>query len=247
MAEAVLAERLIVDSAQYSAVFRASNAEEYSPTLIVSNVRMYCGRCQRREAFVPLWFTELSQARIAADEGGNNAHTAFGSTQIFALIYQCQACEGVPESFLIRRDGCSLWLEGRSPIEQPEVPDSIPQRESKHYRDAVLAMHTGRPLGAIFHLRTFIEQFARRVTGITGRESGENILSQYAKNIPSDLRGSTPSLRDWYEKLSDAIHAAREDEQLFNDARQEIEKHFQIRKVFKIPEEMPEADKAQAE
>ena len=35
-----------------------------------------------------------------------------------------------------------------------------------------------------------------------------------------------PSLRDWYEKLSGAIHEAREDAKLFDDAVPEINRHF---------------------
>ena len=157
---------------------------------------------------------------------------------MFLLVFQCQGCQGTPESFLIRREALSLRLDGRSPIETVEIPDYIPKAESKHYRDALLAMNTGRPLGAIFHLRTCIEQFARRITGIQAREPGDNLMAVYAANIPNDLSARMPSLREWYEKLSGGIHGAREDAELFCAALEAINKHFEVREVFKIPEAM---------
>lgn len=45
-----------------------------------------------------------------------------------------------------------------------------------------------------------------------------------------------PSLREWYGRLSEPIHAAKADEGLFEEAREAIEQHFEIRRVFKIPE-----------
>ena len=61
-------------------------------------------------------------------------------------------------------------------------------------------------------------------------------MAAYGQILPEKLRDEMPSLREWYGKLSDALHSAREDAQLFEDARAEIEKHFDIRRVFKIPE-----------
>jgi hypothetical protein len=45
-----------------------------------------------------------------------------------------------------------------------------------------------------------------------------------------------PSLREWYDKLSEALHSAKEDAGLFESAKTEIEKHFDIRRVFAISE-----------
>ena len=92
-------------------------------------------------------------------------------------------------------------------------------------------------MAALFYLRTFIEQFARRQTGTMGtKKTGDEIMSSYADTIPAEHRGSMPSLREWYDKLSEALHNAREDAELFEKARAEIEHHFDIRRVFKIPD-----------
>jgi hypothetical protein len=61
-------------------------------------------------------------------------------------------------------------------------------------------------------------------------------MEDYSKTLPDPQRGTMPSLRAWYEKLSAPIHAAQEDEKLFEEAREAIEQHFEIRKVYKIPE-----------
>jgi hypothetical protein len=43
-----------------------------------------------------------------------------------------------------------------------------------------------------------------------------------------------PSLGEWYEKLSEALHSAKEDSELFESAREKIEKHFDIRRVHDL-------------
>ena len=41
----------------------------------------------------------------------------------------------------------------------------------------------------------------------------------------------------WYDKLSVPLHEeGRDDAQMFEEARKGIEKHFEIRRVFDIPE-----------
>jgi hypothetical protein len=64
-------------------------------------------------------------------------------------------------------------------------------------------------------------------------------MEEYGKTLPDPHRGAMPSLREWYEKLSEPIHAAREDEKLFEQAKEAIMQHFEVRKVFRIPETSP--------
>ena len=47
-----------------------------------------------------------------------------------------------------------------------------------------------------------------------------------------------PSFREWYDKLSEPIHSADEDaaEKLFPNAKEEIERHFDIRRIYRIPD-----------
>jgi hypothetical protein len=160
---------------------------------------------------------------------------------LFALLLQCQRCTGKPEAVLIRREGWRLSLHGRSPMEYVEVPKYIPKQERHLFRDAIIAGHSGKTLAGLFYLRTFIEQFARRVTGETGRRPGNEIMEDYGKTLPERHRGSMPSLREWYERLSEPIHAAKDDEKLFEEAKEAIELHFDIRRVFKIPDLQPPA------
>jgi hypothetical protein len=119
-------------------------------------------------------------------------------------------------------------------MEQVEVPKYIPKEERLLFRDALIAAHGGKILAALFYLRVFIEQFARRVTGETGRRYGDELMEEYGKTLPDQYRSMMPSLREWFEKLSEPIHAARDDEKLFEEAKEAITQHFEIRKVFKI-------------
>jgi hypothetical protein len=61
-------------------------------------------------------------------------------------------------------------------------------------------------------------------------------MEEYGKTLPDDKRRLMPSLREWYEKLSEPIHTATDDNGRFEEALAAIEKHFEIRKVFDIPE-----------
>lgn len=206
-------------------------------SLILPHLSLFCKFCERREAFAPVWHTELIggiRAGIAA--GTVNQIALPDDLQVFSLVYQCQRCLSTPESFLVRRAEWILTLHGRSPMEQVEVPNYVPKSESHLYRDAVIAFNSGKTLAALFYLRTFIEQFARRITGLKGRKTGDEILDAYYKTLPEKQAGHLPSLREWYDKLSEAVHSASEDAALFEAAKPAIEEHFDFRRLFKIEE-----------
>jgi len=48
------------------------------------------------------------------------------------------------------------------------------------------------------------------------------------------LRDTMPSLGEWYDKVSEALHGAKEDAKLFEAAKERIEKHFDIRRVHDL-------------
>jgi len=149
-------------------------------------------------------------------------------------------------AFLVRRKSWKLILEGRSPIEHVELPNFIPEKESGYYSNALLAFNSGKILAGLFYLRTFVEQFARRVTGMTGRATGDEILDTYYGNLPSPTKDQMPSLREWYENLSVPIHTGTDDVAVFNAAKEAIDKHFEIRKVFNLSEVPPSAGQAES-
>jgi hypothetical protein len=207
-------------------------------TLVLPNVSLFCRQCGRREAFAPIWSNDVSSPIV---HGGRQIKLPDGF-QIFFLVYECQRCFGRPEGFLVRRDSWLLGLHGRSPIELVEIPAYVPKAESSLYRDAVIAFNSGKILAGLFYLRTFIEQFARRVTGLTGRVTGDEIMDAYYKALPAPNKDQMPSLREWYDKLSEAVHSAKEDVALFETAKAQIEKHFDMRRVFEITEKSPAAE-----
>jgi hypothetical protein len=211
------------------------------------NVKLFCRSCQRREAYRCLSAKDLTAEAISAHSLGLivPALSQFApelnfsrDLQLFVFVYRCEGCaaKGKPEAFLLRREGWTFSLDGRSPIEHVEIPSFIPEKERRLYRDAVIANNAGKTLAAIFYLRSFVEQFARRVTGLTGKQTGQEITSAYAATLPDQLRDTMPSLKEWYEKLSVPIHEAKDDAETFDAALERIIKHFEIRKVHEIPE-----------
>jgi hypothetical protein len=222
------------------ALFTEGDNKQQQPvlTIVPINFKLHCSACKRDEAFKPVWFQDITNGLASQQLGESKVpKTKLPSAyQLFSLVYQCQSCLGAPEAFLIRRQGLKLAMHGRSPIESVSVPQFIPEPESIWYRESVIAMKFGRPLAAIFYLRVFIEQFARRVTGITERRYGEDILSEYSSTIDDPPRSAMPSLKEWYMNLSEAIHCAKEDPEMLKKAFEDVERHFEFRRLYKVPE-----------
>jgi hypothetical protein len=208
-------------------------ANKRVPTLIIGNIKIFCTRCGEPEAFAPVYYRDVTK-EIQTD--WPQVAPLPTALQLFSLAYQCQRCKDALVGFLVRREAWHLMLDGRSPMEHIALPKYIPRTEETFFRDAIIAMHGGKTLAALFYLRTFIEQFARRQTGMTGRATGDEIMAAYSEALPPAQRDQMPSLKEWYEKLSVALHSATEDAELFEEAKEKIEQHFDIRRVFKIRE-----------
>ncbi len=235
---------LITDRTLY--IVNRSGPKELPLQIVVTNSELFCSICKNVEPFKPIWFQDTTNEmrKLNRRPDGEDAPVKLNNdSQIFIVQFQCQKCLRQLNAFLILRDGWKLSIHGRSPIEKVAVPSFIPKPESKWYRDAVIAMKTGRTLAAIYFLRTFVEQFARRVTKINDKRSGDEILTEYGSTIPDPPRGSMPSLKEWYGKLSEAIHAANEDGEMLKSAFEEIDRHFDFRRLYKITDTLPRTGK----
>jgi hypothetical protein len=218
-------------------------------SLVVINVKLFCAKCGCKEAFRPIWVEDVTnqirllhyQQKVAVSRPVSTL-SFWASFQHIVLVFQCQRCEGKPVAFLLKRDGMDLYLEGRSPIEHVEIHPALPKKEGKWFRDAVVAHQSGKTLAGFFYLRTFIEQFARRLTGtLNDKKSGDEIMSAYSDGLPQRVRDAAPSLKEWYEKLSEAVHGAKEDAALFALAKETIEEHFEFRRLYKLdPDIVPQ-------
>jgi hypothetical protein len=238
-------EKFSVFIHQAQLVPRAGSATQPASSLWITlpHPSLYCNSkgCKRRETFTPVWHTELSDSLTTTITP--KQITLPGGFQMFTLVYQCQRCLGTPEAFLVRREQWTFSLEGRSPLERVEVPKFIPDKEEDYYSNAIVAFNSGKVLAGLFYLRTFVEQFARRVTEKTGRATGEEIMDAYYETLPAKTKDLMPSLREWYEKLSIPIHSGTDDIEVFSAALAAIDKHFEIRKVFNMSDTPPQLAK----
>src|ERR1043166_8026763 len=179
--------------------------EHYStPTLIVQNAKLFCDACGSTEAHAPIWYGDIANEMMRPTSRG----AAFDSSSLSGLrfyyfVVQCQACRGEPTVFLVKRRKWDLYLEGRPPMEQVEVPAFVPKAERRLYRDALVALHGGKTLAALFYLRAFIETFARRVTKVSGKIVGDELMARYSQTLPAKQRDLMPSLREAYANLSE--------------------------------------------
>jgi len=90
--------------------------------LPVKNVKLFCEKCDAREAFKPIWHSDITfeirtKHKTQASLGTQNFKIEFvDSFQLFALTYQCQRCESLPTTFIVKRSGNDIFVEGRSPL-----------------------------------------------------------------------------------------------------------------------------------
>lgn len=199
----------------------------------VPHVKLYCGTCESIEAFNPVGDGSPvygTMWRLRAD-----ALTDDVTTQTFAFPYLCQSCKRVPEVLLVRREGLTLTLCGRSPMEAVPVPADIPKPVRRFYSGAVVAYQSGQVLAGNFMLRTLIEQFARSVCHVQPEARADEVLDQYMATLPSDFKDRFRSMKELYGKLSADIHGGIGEAALFENSQRDIIEHFQARRLFKIP------------
>jgi hypothetical protein len=193
--------------------------------LQVPDVKVYCVRCRRIEAYNTVFVVEvLSKIRQPAVEQGE-------TQQAFLLAFQCQSCKGTPELFLIRRRGLRLSNEGRSPIEHVDVPPFVPNSVQKFFGGGIVAHQSGQTLAGLFLLRTALEQWARSASG-SKKEQADQVMDDYMATLPEDLKTRFPSMRTLYGELSVDIHNATGSADLFEKARAQIIQHFDVRRMF---------------
>jgi hypothetical protein len=152
--------------------------------------------------------------------------------QNFVLAYLCQSCKAAPEFFFVRREHLKLINVGRSPIEQVAVSVAIPKKHRKYFASATIAFQSGQVLASLFLLRTFLEQLAS--AHVTDQVRGDALMQAYMATLPEPVRAHFPSPREMYGKLSDAIHAADEDSQLFENVSAQIVEHFEARRLYRV-------------
>ena len=157
--------------------------------------------------------------------------------QIFFFSYLCQSCKCESVIYVVKRQERKLTIVGRSRFESVAIPKAIEKlQEARFYRNAVIAFNTGRTLASLFYLRTMIEQYFRRILAVDKdrKVRGEDLAKDYRKLLAEDFPMKFDTLGNTYESLSDALHAACDDEELYTSARASIEKHFEALALLPI-------------
>jgi hypothetical protein len=191
------------------------------------DVKLFCHRCDRVEAANSISSTDFFQRESTP----RFFYSSGQRVQVFVFSFLCQSCKSVPEVFLVRRQGLKLTHSGRAPIEHIDVPRVIPNPVKDYYSGAVVAHQSGQSLAGIFLLRTIIEQWARYRIPAAPREA-DKLLDVYMDTLPDDFKGRFTSFRSLYDKLSDDMHTAKGNADLFERTLAQIEEHFEARRLF---------------
>lgn len=113
------------------------------------------------------------------------------------------------------------------------VPSFIPRSVRGYFAEGTIANRCGRTLAGIFFMRVVLEQWACRFD-VSKAMLADKALDHYMTTLPGDFKGRFPSLRELYSDLSEAVHKARADVNLFERARSVILEHFEARQLFKV-------------
>ena len=208
----------------------AAGGQRYDITLKVPDVKLFCHTCNRVEAFNSISSQEFTR------RGGfePQPEAEIDAIQVFVLSFLCQSCKGVPEIFLVRRQGLKLTLCGRAPMEVAEVPTVIPKIVRQYYSGALVAHQSGQTLAGLFLLRTLIEQWTRSQVTEPHPPRADELMDKYMALLPDDFKRRFPSMRVLYDSLSADMHGAVGSAPLFESARADIVKHFDARRLFEL-------------
>lgn len=205
------------------------------------DVSLFCKTCKSVQAHNNILSIDFLRPTLNWNSRNSYNFQAEG-IQDFVCSFLCQKCKSIPETFIVRRIGFKLTLSGRSLIEHVEVPKFIPKLHRKYFSGAILAQQSGQTLAGNFLLRTFIEQWERSFTGMqsVNDDNMEAIHDNYKKDLPDAFKSLYPSLSEIYDKLSVDIHSATGSPDVFVNAKNEIIKHFDARRLSNLPDKKME-------
>ena len=161
--------------------------------------------------------------RITSVDLGNGSG---GRMQALAFPFMCQSCKKHPVVYLVTRRGLKFTLSGRSEFPKVDVSKVFPSEERDYFSKALISRSAGHTLAGILYLRVFVEQYLRRVTGASGRKTGDELGELYRPILHEDFPKSFKSLAKVYENLSEKLHDADASEGQFDASRSDIEQHF---------------------
>ena len=207
--------------------------------IVVPRIKVTCSKCKTENApHIPFG---SHHDRPNWSENGKRASHTVPTQQVFTVKYVCQSCDQDQNSFvcfLITRKGEKLTLSGRSEMEEVTVPKSIPAEEAKLLSNALITNRASMPLAGIFYLRAFVEQYLRRITGISETTTpGDVLAEEYHKLLPDEFPSKFKCMKDVYRDLSGKIHTANPCQKTFDQCHDVLLKHFEQLKLMPIASE----------
>src|SRR6266446_6208730 len=84
--------RFVLADRSLSLVSKGSSTPHLVLTLVPPNASLFCGKCGRREAFAPVWYSDATYEINKLNLHASKQITLPDSFQLFFLVYQCQRC-----------------------------------------------------------------------------------------------------------------------------------------------------------
>jgi hypothetical protein len=197
---------------------------------ICPDVKLFCDRCHRVEAFNCRSAQEVFCQSMVAMPGKPEQ-----TIQVFVFSFVCQSCKGAPEAFMVRRESPFLILVGRAPMECLDVPSFVPSDLRKFFGEAHVARHSGHFLAANTLLRCLIEQWVKKTISREIIGDFQPLVEEYANCLPPTFDKHFPTLAETYARLTNDVTNAVGSPEVFDVAIEEITTHFDARRLMKMP------------
>jgi hypothetical protein len=212
----------------------------------------YCNGCNKLSAHNLAFVSELPT------QPGNNQNRSVARKQVWVTVFVCQLCKQNSTSFLISKKVAQqksgqndqsfiikLQIAGRSPVENIDIPVYIPKDEKRQilFRDSCIAFNSNQTLAAISLLRIFLEQFIRGQISDINTENVSDLINEYYKILDLDFKAKAPSLSKIYGHLSESIHTANKDENVYFQSRLGILLFFKNLKLLQETNDFKNSNK----
>ena len=154
--------------------------------------------------------------------------------QYFVFHYKCSICRKTITSFLITRHKNKITLCGRNERLKIDVDNVIPKKMRNIVSDAISSINENDKYAGFYHLRTFIEHYAKDVLklGVDLKIKGDDLYEQYNKELGSKISSKIPSLSSINSELSKYLHSRTGEKDNFDLLLRKIIDHLKAIELY---------------
>lgn len=226
------------DEPQYRSIYRAASAgagakplgtppNEFTLPIALPDIGTWCSRCEKETTFSSLLLSGNpfgSPYPLLRDE----------TEEVFVFYYKCALCRSQIIVSMVKRQGFTIQLCGRSERQYLPTPAVVEKRFRSIVGDAMSAAAENDTYAAFYHLRTFLEHYIKDRLAIAVPEQirGDELCARYSKSLDPRMSSGLPSLGVIWQDLSKYMHTRTGEQADFERLLQDTYAHLEAKKLF---------------